>query len=209
MDAVAISTEREMNIAGTRNRSAAESLRAGAVEVKRKVIVVPVSDVDRAKRFYADLGWRLDIDYRPGADLRMIQFTPPGSGCSVIFGNNVTADAPGSLQGLRLNVSDIEAARDDLLRRGIEIGEPFHDDGGVFHHAGAEARLGGPNPQRSYASYASFSDPDGNGWLLQEVTKRLTGHLESGETNFTAGLANAFESAEAGRLGRDGAKDFR
>jgi catechol 2,3-dioxygenase-like lactoylglutathione lyase family enzyme len=185
-----------MNIAEMRNSPAAESSRAGTVEMKLEVIVIPVSDVDRAKRFYANLGWRLDIDYRPGGDFRMIQFTPPGSGCSVIFGTNVSEAAPGSLKGLHLIVSDIEAARDELLRRGIEISQPFHDAGGVFHHAGAEGRLSGVNPQRkSYASYASFSDPDGNGWLLQEVTERLTGHLEPGETSFTPELSNAVRAA--------------
>jgi catechol 2,3-dioxygenase-like lactoylglutathione lyase family enzyme len=185
-----------------RNRPAAETLPTGTVEMKLEVIVIPVSDVDRAKRFYTALGWRLDIDYRPGNDFRIIQFTPPGSGCSVIFGNNVSAAAPGSAKGLHLIVSDIEAARDELLRRGIEISEPFHDAGGVFHHAGAEGRLSGPNPQRkSYASYASFSDPDGNGWLLQEVTERLTGHLEPGETSFTPELSNVVRGAEASRLG--------
>jgi catechol 2,3-dioxygenase-like lactoylglutathione lyase family enzyme len=199
-----------MNIAEMRNRPAAENSRAGTVEMKLEVIVIPVSDVDRAKRFYSDLGWRLDIDYRPGDDFRLIQFTPPGSGCSVIFGNNVSAAAPGSLKGLHLIVSDIEAARDELLRRGIEISEPFHDAGGVFHHAGAQGRLSGPNPQRkSYASYASFSDPDGNGWLLQEVTERLTGHLEPGETSFTPELSNAVRVAEAGKLGRDGTANLR
>jgi catechol 2,3-dioxygenase-like lactoylglutathione lyase family enzyme len=191
-----------MNIAEMRNRPAAETLPTGTVEMKLEVIVIPVSDVDRAKRFYTALGWRLDIDYRPGNDFRIIQFTPPGSGCSVIFGNNVSAAAPGSAKGLHLIVSDIEAARDELLRRGIEISEPFHDAGGVFHHAGAEGRLSGPNPQRkSYASYASFSDPDGNGWLLQEVTERLTGHLEPGETSFTPELSNVVRGAEASRLG--------
>jgi catechol 2,3-dioxygenase-like lactoylglutathione lyase family enzyme len=192
-----------MDIAEMRNRPAAETLPTGTVDMKLEVIVIPVSDVDRAKRFYAALGWRLDIDYMPGNDFRLIQFTPPGSGCSIIFGNNVSEAAPGSLKGLHLIVSDIEAARDELLRRGIEISEPFHDAGGVFHHAGAEGRLSGPNPQRkSYASYASFSDPDGNGWLLQEVTERLTGHLEPGETSFTPELSNAVRSAEASRLGR-------
>jgi catechol 2,3-dioxygenase-like lactoylglutathione lyase family enzyme len=168
-----------------------ETLRADTVEMKLEVVVIPVSDVDRAKRFYGDLGWRLDLDYAAGDDYRVIQFTPPGSGCSVIFGKNVTAAAPGSVRGLHLIVSDIEAARDALLRRGIEISEPFHDAGGVFHRAGAKGLVSGPSPQRkSYASYASFSDPDGNGWLLQEVTVRLTGHIEASDTSFTDELAN-------------------
>jgi catechol 2,3-dioxygenase-like lactoylglutathione lyase family enzyme len=176
----------------------AEMLKEPAVEtstntfdMKLEVVVIPVSDVDRAKRFYRDLGWRLDLDYTAGDDYRVIQFTPPGSGCSVIFGKNVTAAAPGSAQGLHLIVSDIEGARTALLRRGIKISEPFHDPGGVFHHARAKDLLGGPNPQRkSYASYASFIDPDGNGWLLQEVTARLTGHIAAGDTSFTDELTN-------------------
>jgi catechol 2,3-dioxygenase-like lactoylglutathione lyase family enzyme len=184
---------------------AVETLRADTVDMKLEVIVIPVSDVDRAKRFYGALGWRLDLDYTSGDDYRVIQFTPPGSGCSVIFGKNVTAAAPGSVQGMHLIVSDIEIARDALLRRGIEISEPFHDAGGVFHHAGAKGLVSGPNPQRkSYASYASFSDPDGNGWLLQEVTVRLTGHIEAGDTSFTDELANWVRRAEAGKRLPDG-----
>ena len=166
------------------------------MELKLEVIVIPVSDVDRAKRFYGDLGFSLDLDYTAGNGFRMIQATPHGSGCSVIFGKNVTAAAPGSAQGLHLIVSDIAAARDDLIRRGIKISELFHDAGGVFHHAGTEGLVSGPNPQRkSYASYASFSDPDGNGWLLQEVTVRLTGHIEAGDTSFTSELTNAVRRA--------------
>ena len=171
----------------------------GTVDMKIEVVVIPVSDVDRAKRFYGDLGWRLDIDYTAGDDFRVIQFTPPGSGCSVIFGTNVTAAAPGSAQGLHLIVSDIEAARRALISRGIEISEPFHDAGGVFHHAGPKGLLGGPNPQRkSYASYASFRDPDGNGWLFQEVTARLTGHIAAGDTSFTSELTNWVRRIAAG-----------
>ncbi len=152
----------------------------GTGDMKLEVVVIPVSDVDRAKSFYSDLSWRLDADFAAGDDWRVIQFTPPGSGCSVIFGKNVTAAAPGSAQGLYLIVSDIEAARDELLGRGVEISEVFHD-AGVY--AGTDEpylfgrlRVSGPDPEhRSYRSYASFSDPDGNGWLLQEVTARLPG----------------------------------
>jgi catechol 2,3-dioxygenase-like lactoylglutathione lyase family enzyme len=179
---------------------AIETSRAGTVDMKLEVIVIPVSDVDRAKRFYGNLGWRLDIDYTPGDDYRVIQFTPPGSGCSIIFGKNVTKAAPGSAQGLHLIVSDIEAARDQLRRRDIEIGEPFHDAGGIFHHAGAKGLLSGPNPQRkSYASYASFSDPDGNGWLFQEITARLPGRIDATDTTFTSAseLAGALRRAAA------------
>jgi catechol 2,3-dioxygenase-like lactoylglutathione lyase family enzyme len=175
------------------------------IEMKLEVVVIPVSDVDRAKRFYGDLGWRLGIDYTPGDDYRVIQFTPPGSGCSVIFGKNVTTAAPGSAKGLHLIVSDIQVARDQLLRRGIKVSEPFHDAGGIFHHAGGEGLISGPNPQRkSYASYASFSDPDGNGWVFQEVTARLTGHIEPGDTSFTPELTNVVRGAAAGKRRNDG-----
>ena len=154
------------------------------VDMKLEILVIPVSDVDRAKEFYGRLGWRLDADFAAGDDFRVIQFTPPGSGCSVIFGKNVTAAAPGSAQGLYLIVSDIEAARDELLGRGVEISEVFHDAGGVY--AGTDEpylfgrlRVSGPDPEhRSYRSFASFNDPDGNGWLLQEITTRLPGRID-------------------------------
>jgi catechol 2,3-dioxygenase-like lactoylglutathione lyase family enzyme len=192
--------EKRMSMTETASRRVVASSRADHVDMRLEVVVLPVSDVDRAKRFYAGLGWRLDIDYSPGDDYRVIQFTPPGSGCSVIFGKNVTEAAPGSAQGLHLIVSDIEAARDELLRRGIEIDEPFHDAGGVFHHASAKGLARGANPQRkSYASYASFRDPDGNGWIFQEVTARLTGHIAPGDTSFTPQLTEWVQAAEAGR----------
>ncbi|QND70257.1 VOC family protein [Tardiphaga robiniae] len=185
--------------------AAVEAPRMGTIDMKLEVVVIPVSDVDRAKRFYSDLGWRLDIDYTPGDDYRVIQFTPPGSGCSVIFGNNVTTTTPGSAKGLHLIVSDIQAARDQLLRRGIAISEPFHDAGGIFHHARGDRLLNGPNPQRkSYASYATFSDPDGNGWVFQEITARLTGHIEPDDTSFTPELTNVVRNAAAGKHRRDG-----
>jgi len=133
-DPVITLKELDMSNADTQRQPAA----AGAFDMKLEVVVIPVSDVDRARRFYGDLGWRLDLDYAAGDDFRVIQFTPPGSGCSVIFGKNVSAAAPGSAKGLHLIVSDIQIARDELLRRGVEISEPFHDAGGVFHHAGAE-----------------------------------------------------------------------
>jgi catechol 2,3-dioxygenase-like lactoylglutathione lyase family enzyme len=196
-----IITSREPDMSNTEilREPAVETLRADTFDMKLEVVVIPVSDVDRAKRFYGDLGWRLDLDYTAGDDFRVIQFTPPGSGCSVIFGKNVTVAAPGSAQGLHLIVSDIDAARNALLRRGIKISEPFHDAGGVFHHANAKGIVSGPNPQRkSYASYASFRDPDGNGWLLQEVTVRLIGHIEAGDTSFTDELANWVRRATAG-----------
>jgi catechol 2,3-dioxygenase-like lactoylglutathione lyase family enzyme len=175
----------------------AKPFRASSIDMRLEVVVIPVSDVDRAKRFYSDLGWRLDIDFIDGDDYRVIQFTPPGSGCSVIFGRNVTAALPGSVKGLHLIVSDIEAARADLIRRGIAISEPFHDTGGIFHHANGKRVASGPNPQRkSYASFASFSDPDGNGWVFQEVTARLTGYLEPGEGRFTPEITSLVRRAQ-------------
>ncbi|OWV83515.1 glyoxalase [Rhizobium sp. R72] len=156
-------------------------------DMKLEVIVVPVSDVDRAKQFYGNLGWRLDADVVTGDDFRVIQFTPPGSPCSVIFGKNVTAAVPGTAQGLHLIVADVEAARAEFVKRGIDVSEVFHDAGGVFHHAGQSARLSGPHPgRRSYGSFASFSDPDGNGWLFQEVTTRLPGRIDADETMFAS-----------------------
>jgi catechol 2,3-dioxygenase-like lactoylglutathione lyase family enzyme len=167
--------------------------------MRLEIIIIPVSDVDRAKRFYGDLGWRLDIDHAVGNDYRVIQFTPTGSECSIIFGKNVTAAAPGSMQGLHLIVSDIESARDDLLSRGIEVSAPFHDIGGVFHHVDGGSVAIGPNPQRkSYASYASFSDPDGNGWVFQEVTARLSGDIEPGDARFTGEVVNAVRHTASG-----------
>jgi catechol 2,3-dioxygenase-like lactoylglutathione lyase family enzyme len=156
------------------------------VDMKLEVVIIPVSDVDRAKEFYARLGWRLDADFTAGNDWRGVQFTPPGSGCSVIFGKNVTTATPGSAQGLYLAVSDIESARKELLRRGVEVSEVFH---GSNVHAGSDEpylfgrlRISGPDPAHtSYSSFASFRDPDGNGWLLQEITARLPGR---GVSNF-------------------------
>jgi catechol 2,3-dioxygenase-like lactoylglutathione lyase family enzyme len=145
-------------------------------EVRLEVVVVPVSDVDRAKRFYEKLGWRLDADLAVDDGYRVVQLTPPGSACSIIFGEGVTAAPPGSSEGLQLTVYDIDEARADLIGRGVEVSEPFHDATGVFHHAGTEGRVGGPAPGRAdYGSFAAFSDPDGNGWLLQVIKTRLPG----------------------------------
>jgi catechol 2,3-dioxygenase-like lactoylglutathione lyase family enzyme len=176
-----------------------------SVDMKLEIVVIPVSDVDRAKEFYGGLGWRLDADYDNGNDFRVIQFTPPGSGCSVIFGKSVSAATPGSAQGLYLIVSDIAAARAELLGRGVEISEAFHDAGGVY--AGPDEpylfgrrRVSGRDPERrSYRSFASFSDPDGNGWLLQEITTRLPGRLDPAATSFSSArdLASALRRAEA------------
>lgn len=143
---------------------------------KLEVIVLPVSDVDRAKAFYESLGWRLDADFPGDGGFRVIQLTPPGSEAAIIFGDGVSNAAPGSTQGLYLVVEDIDAAREDLVTRGVEVSEVYHDAGGVFEHAGTEHRVPGPDPSRaSYSSFASFSDPDGNAWVLQEVRERLPG----------------------------------
>jgi catechol 2,3-dioxygenase-like lactoylglutathione lyase family enzyme len=194
-----------MSITEVRHDDVTSVARVGTVDMKFEIVVLPVSDVDRAKEFYGRLGWRLDADYDDGNDFRVIQVTPPGSGCSVIFGKNVTAAAPGSAQGLYLIVSDIEAARKKLLGRGVEISEVFHDAGGVY--AGPDEpylfgrrRVSGQDPDhRSYRSFASFNDPDGNGWLFQEVTTRLPGRIDSAATSFGSAndLASAFRRAEA------------
>jgi catechol 2,3-dioxygenase-like lactoylglutathione lyase family enzyme len=178
---------------------------AHMLDMKLEIVVIPVSDVDRAKRFYGALGWRLDADFGSGDDFRVIQFTPPGSGCSVIFGKNVTPAAPGSAQGLYLIVSDIEAVRDELIARDVKVGEIFHDAGDV--HTGTDeryllgrARVSGLHPERrSYRSFASFSDPDGNGWLLQEITVRMPGRTDAKDTKFTSSreLSTALKRAEA------------
>ena len=162
--------------------------------MKLEVITIPVSDVDRAKAFYAKLGWRLDADFNHGG--RGIQFTPPGSDCSIHFGTHLTTAAPGSLQGLFLIVSDIQAAREDLVRHGVQVSEVFHYAG--FNRLDPAARLSGPAPDRSsYGSFVSFSDPDGNGWLVQEVTTRLPGRVDATTTAFSSAndLASAMRRA--------------
>jgi len=192
-----------MNAPGEKTETAAIGTKnSPAIDLKLEIVVIPVADVDRAKEFYTRLGWRLDADYASGDDYRVIQFTPPGSDASVIFGKNVTAAAPGSAQGLYLVVSDVAAARAQLLARGVTISDVFHDAGSVY--AGPDQpylfgrrRLSGLDPEhRSYRSFASFSDPDGNGWLLQEVTARLPGRVEA-DTNFTSSsdLASALRRA--------------
>ena len=174
------------------------------VDTKLEIVVLPVSDVDRAKEFYARLGWRLDADYDNGVDFRVIQFTPPGSGCSVIFGKNVTGATPGSAQGLYLIVSDIAAAREEFVDRGVKVSEVFH--GGDNVYAGPDEpylfgriRVNGADPEhRSYRSFASFHDPDGNGWVFQEITTRLPGRV-AGNTTFgsVTDLASALRRASA------------
>ena len=182
----------------------AKDASAAKVDMKFEIVVIPVSDVDRAKAFYAKLGWRLDADYDNGKDFRILQFTPIGSGCSVIFGKNVTAAAPGSAQGLYLIVSDIAGARKALLDRGVQVSEVFHNEG---VYAGTDEaylfgrqRVSGPDPEhRSYRSFASFKDPDGNGWLFQEITTRLSGRIDPAATTFASAsdLANAMRRASA------------
>ena len=170
---------------------------AAKVSMKLEVVAIPVSDVDRAKEFYGGLGWLLDADFSKGGG-RVVQFTPPGSECSVHFGTNITSAAPGSAQGLFLIVSDIQAARAALVGRGVEVSEVFHFSG--FNRVDANARLSGPAPGRStYGSFVSFSDPDGNGWLVQEITTRLPGRIDPAATRFgsASDLAGALRRAEA------------
>lgn len=146
------------------------------MDYKLEVVVLPVSDVDKAKDFYLALGWRLDADIAPEPGYRVVQVTPPGSACAVIFGTGVTSAVPGSAQGLQLVANDIDAARAELAGHGAEVSEVFHDASGVFHHAGTLARITGAAPSHaSYGSFLSFEDPDGNGWLVQEITTRLPG----------------------------------
>jgi catechol 2,3-dioxygenase-like lactoylglutathione lyase family enzyme len=174
-----------------RSKTATETPRARAVDMKLEVVVIPVSDVERAKRFYGDLGWRLDADFIVGDTFRGVQFTPPGSPCSIHFGIGITSAVPGSAQGLFLVVSDIEAARAGLVERGVDVSE-------VFHRAPGKPPVNGRDPERrSYSSFATFSDPDGNSWLLQEVTARLPGRVEAKDTTFTspAELAAALRRA--------------
>jgi catechol 2,3-dioxygenase-like lactoylglutathione lyase family enzyme len=188
-----------------RRNDASRGTKIAEADMKLEVVVIPVSNIDRAKDFYGSLGWRLDADFSNGNDWRGVQFTPPGSGCSVIFGKNITAAAPGSAQGLYLIVSDIEAAREELLRRGVEVSKVFHGAGDAYagtdeHYLFGRIRVGGPDPEhRSYRSFASFHDPDGNGWLLQEITTRLPGRVDSATTTFASvsDLASALRRAEA------------
>ena len=173
-----------------------------SVDLRLEVVVIPVTDVDRSKAFYGGLGWRLDADLSADNGFRLVQFTPPGSGCSVQFGTNVTSAAPGSAKGLYLIVSDIEAARSELAQLGADVSEVFHPGtpGAQFQSDGTPGRVNGPDPDRpSYRTFASFSDPDGNGWLVQEVTVRLPGRLGAATTSFASAgdLADALRRAEA------------
>jgi catechol 2,3-dioxygenase-like lactoylglutathione lyase family enzyme len=186
-----------MSTTAIRSNATSRDPRVGKVDMKLEVVTIAVSDVDRAKAFYERLGWRVDADFSTGDD-RVIQVTPPGSQCSVHFGRGVTSVPPGSAQSLWLIVSDIQAARDELVKRGVEVSEVFHFAG--WNRIAPNARVVGPAPdRRSYASFVSFSDPDGNGWLLQEITTRLPGRIDSSATTFASAsdLASAFRRAEA------------
>ena len=175
---------------------------AGGVDLKFEAVVIPVSDVDRSKDFYTGLGWRLDADFSFDNGFRVVQFTPPGSGCSVQFGSKMTSAAPGSASGLYLIVSDIDAAREELTKNGAVVSDVFHSGtpGAQFQSDGSSGRVSGPDPdQASYNTFATFADPDGNGWLLQEVTTRLPGRIDASGTSFasTADLASALRRASA------------
>jgi catechol 2,3-dioxygenase-like lactoylglutathione lyase family enzyme len=194
-----------MSTKAVRTNDPSSNVGVATVDMKFEIVVIPVSDVDRAKEFYAKLGWRLDADFDSGKDFRVVQFTPPGSGCSIIFGKNVTPAASGAAQGMYLVVSEIQAARKELLDRGVEISEVFHDAAGRY--AGTDepylfgrVRVSGPDAEhRSYRSFASFKDPDGNGWLFQEITTRLPGRIDPATTTFASAndLASALRRAEA------------
>jgi catechol 2,3-dioxygenase-like lactoylglutathione lyase family enzyme len=181
--------------------STTEDRSSETVDMKLEAIVIPVADVDRAKHFYSKLGWRLDADVRSD-DFSLVQFTPPGSGCSIQFGRNLTSAAPGSAQDLYLVVSDLAAAR-DRLKQVVEVGDVFHCESGAncrFHQADPGSRASGPAPgNATYGSFATFADPDGNGWLFQEVTTRLPGRIDPAATSFASAsdLASALRRAEA------------
>jgi len=169
------------------------------VDMKFEAVVIPVSDVNRAKEFYGRLGWRLDADFRFDNGFHVVQFTPPGSACSIQFGTKITSAAPGSAQNLYLVVSDIEAARTELMAHGVTVSEVFHP-GTPEAQFQPEGRIAGPAPDHAtYRSFATFRDPDGNGWLLQEVTTRLPGRIDDAATSFSSAtdLASAFRRAEA------------
>jgi catechol 2,3-dioxygenase-like lactoylglutathione lyase family enzyme len=195
-----------MSMTGVRS-DASGSAKENNVDLKLEVVVIPVSDVDRAKEFYSKLGWRLDADFPFDNGFRVVQFTPPGSGSSVQFGSKITSAAPGSAKEY-LIVSNIEAARDQLAARGVEVSEVFYPatPGAQFQPDDANGRVTGPAPDHaSYSSFATFSDPDGNGWLLQEITTRLPGRIDGAETAFasTADLASALRRAAAAHGGHE------
>ena len=191
-----------MSTTEDRSSDAGGTANAGSADMKLEVIVIPVSDVDHAKEFYGSLGWRLDADVAAGDTFRLVQLTPPGSECSIQFGTGLTSGEPGSVQGLYLIVSDIEAARAGLVARGAKVSEVFHEGapGARFGHDGTKSRVSGPASEHaSYGSFVSFSDPDGNGWLFPEVTTRLPGRIDSAATSFgsASDLAAAMRRASA------------
>jgi catechol 2,3-dioxygenase-like lactoylglutathione lyase family enzyme len=184
-----------------RSRDCDPDVRVGQADLKLEVVVIPVADVDRAKKFYGDLGWRLDADFPFDNGFRVVQFTPPGSSCSVQFGSKMTPAVPGSSQGNYLVVTDIEAARKDLVARGAPVSEVFHPaKPGAQFQADGDGRAQGPAPNHgTYASFATFRDPDGNGWLLQEITARIPGRVDPRATTYAsvADLASALKRAAA------------
>jgi catechol 2,3-dioxygenase-like lactoylglutathione lyase family enzyme len=196
-------TEREVAMGTTeaRSKAATSDGNVGYVDLKLEVVVIPVADVDRAKEFYGNLGWRLDADFAFDNGFRLVQFTPPGSACSIQFGTDMTIGEPGSAQNLYLVVSDIEAARAQLIARGVDVSEVFHAAApGAQFRPDPSGHVSGRDPDTgTYRSYATFSDPDGNGWLLQEITTRLPGRIDTAETSFSsiADLARAMRRAEA------------
>ena len=182
-----------MNSAQSSNQLSTQAPSPATAELKLEVVIIPVADVDRAKRFYSALGWRLDADFATGEDWRVVQLTPPGSPCSIIFGKGITTAVPGSVQGTFLIVSDIEVARAALIERGAGVSEVFHFDGGL-HVVGTNGRVSGHDPEgNSYRSWASFSDPDGNSWLLQEIKSRLPGRGMSLDAGTLTGLLREAE----------------
>ncbi len=190
-----------MDTSEARRNDATRDARAARADLKLEVVVIPVADVDRTKEFYGNLGWRLDADFAFDNGFRVVQFTPPGSSCSVQFGTKLTSAAPGSARGLYLIVSDIELARAELAARGAAVSVVFHagSPGAQFQPEGASGRVAGPAPDHAaYSSFATFSDPDGNSWLLQEITTRLPGRIDPGATSFASAsdLAGAFRRAE-------------
>ena len=183
----------------TMHKDATNIRTTATTDLKLEVVAIPVSDVDRAKRFYESLGWRLDADFASGDEWRLVQMTPPGSPCSVMFGRGFTSGVPGSLQGTFLVVDDLEAARATLIGQGVAVSEVFHFDGNLLRVAGTKGRVPGPDPDgRSYFSFASFSDPDGNSWLLQEVTTRLPGRGLSSDVATLTELLRETEQRHGG-----------
>lgn len=170
------------------------------IDMKLEAIVLPVADVDRAFAFYSKLGWRIDADIPTPGGGRILQFTPPGSPCSVLMGTGLTPSPPGSTQFVHLVVDDIVAAQAELVAKGVEASEVFHDAGGGYNRFDPAVRASGPDPERrTYASFATFSDPDGNGWVLQEITTRLEGRIDTGVTSYVSvrDLTDALKRAAA------------